>query len=191
MRRRRGMTVIEVVMAAGMGVLVLVAAGMLVRLAHSTWYRSSAEDDATEVLQQAIRRFSPDVRAGLRVHSTKSSSSRLVVVLPKTGTDGKYVVPLADGAEVSFYLSDTTGALDKTGTILWRSVNSVPDTAWSLQGDEGRVDLGVASLAFTYYPSVTDARSVQVSVTTRQGDVNGCVSRSASTEIYLRNRSYQ
>ena len=186
-RRRLGLTLVELLISSVLSLTVLILIVLLVSTTGQLWYRVSAEISATEALSRVVSQISPTLRSAIRVNTTQSDSSKVTVVLPKVDTTtGDYLVPLTDGDTVAFYLSDTTGALGTQGTFLWRSVNGVPDTGWSLRGAKGRIDLGIQSLAFTYTPT-TDPKSVQFTVGTSQSSGNRSVAQQLSTEVELRN----
>ena len=112
-----------------------------------------------------------------------------VIAMPAVDTvNGGYLTPLQTGDVIRFYLSDTTGNPANSGTILWRSVNGTPDSAWSLRnGTRGTMDLGDNKLSFSYSPtSSPDAVTVTVTATKSAGDAPA-IQTTASTEILLRN----
>ena len=187
-RSQRGITMPEVLIAMSISMLALAALVGVVRIGNAAWATSSVEEDAKEAFHLAATRMAPSIRGAMRVEMAQSNSRRLTVVLPREDavTSG-YELPLADGAVVSFYQSDTSGNPVRTGTILWRSVNGTPDAEWSLTNGRGKVVLSATSLAFTYMPA-TDPRSVRIALATDGAVGARTISRAASTEVFLRNR---
>lgn len=191
MRRRRGVSIAELMITSGFLLLFLWGSVQLVRFGQLTWFRAYGEGDTRQVLSLAIGRVTPDIRSARRVDLTRSDSTHLAVVLPLfDGSTGRYALPLQDGDWVEFYLSDGTGAIGAPGTILWRAVNGVPDAAWALRGGRPAVDLGGNGLSFAYEPS-TDPTSVTVTVAAARWDGTATRTQSVSTEIFLRNNGYQ
>lgn len=190
MRKLRGMTLVETLVSLGVSVLALGALQAMLQAGSQGWATMRALESAKQSLALTVGRIGPIVRSARRVEITNTTSARLTVVLPLVNAaTGDYVVPLVDGDKVSFYLSDSTGAFDTTGAFLWRSVNGVPDTDWSLPNRRPSVDLGNAGLTFTLIPT-TNPESVQVSVNTRRAAHLRSLNREVSTEIHLRNRRY-
>jgi hypothetical protein len=189
-RSRRGISIPEFALAAGISLMITTAVVALTRVASLTWYQADAEIAAKQVVTMASNRIGPSIRSALRVDVAGSSSTRLVLVLPRTDGSGGYVLPLQAGDTHAFYLSDRTGSPSAPGTILWRAVNGTPDAGWSLRGTRGRIDLGTAGLAFAY-DNATDPNSVQITLNTRQSNGQGSLTRTARTEIALRNKAYR
>ena len=190
-RPRSGMTLVELMIASAIGLFVIFLLMSLWLLANSTWNREDAGFQAKELLAMVAARIEPTIRAALRVDSSHSNAGRLTVILPKIDpSTGAYALPLADGDTIAFYLSDTSGSTTASGNLLWRSVNGTPDTAWSLRGSKGAMDLGTTGLQLTYLGAPT-IKSVQVSVTTQKSSGRYAVAQTAATQILLRNRRYQ
>ena len=189
-RCRRGISLIESIIAAAMFVLVAVGLANLCSIGTNTFARADAGMSARQVLGEAISRMAPTLRKALRVDLTQADADFLAVVVPKRDSSGNLILPLIDGDVIAFYLSDTSGSTNKKGTILWRSVNGVADTAWSLRNGIGQTDLGTQHLSFTYTPA-DEPESVLISLTTTQKSGTRTVTLSASTETFLRNSRYQ
>jgi hypothetical protein len=86
--------------------------------------------------------------------------------------------------EVMFYTSDQTGNEDHSGAYLWRAVRDQGQTAWqtrTLLMDH------VASVAFTYAPSIELRELVQVSMTVGEGEQPGYYTRTEVSEVYVSN----
>jgi hypothetical protein len=190
LRKRRGITLVEVVMATGVALLVVGGMASVSRETNRMWQHSSATISAKQTLYLTAERLAPTLRAALRVDPSRSSTTRLTVILPRLDAGGNCILPLEDGDSYSFYLSDLTGSTGATGTVLWRAVNGVPDSAWSLRGGDAKVDLGTSGLSFGYLPS-TDPERVELRISTTQSEGSLSVAHTATTEVYLRNRGLQ
>ena len=190
MRCRRGISLVETLIAAALFVLVAIAMANLSWLGTVSFARTDATLSAKQALAKALLRMGPSIRGAMHVDTASATATKLALVMPKTDSTGSTVLPLEDGNTVVFYLSDTTGSATATGTILWRSVNGVPDSAWSLRSGKGYTDLGTQGLSFTYFPT-NDPESVQLTVTTTQSSGTRQASGSASTTAYMRNSRYQ
>jgi len=184
--RRHGSTLVEVLVAFNLLLLVLFGAASLCRVGNLLYHRINAESGCTETTSRALIRLGAVLYTALRVEMSQSTSSRLVVVLPRTDSTGSYIVPLEDGPVVTIYLGDDSGTPSDTGTILWRAVGGVPDRDWSLRGSRPVVALSPGGLCFRY-PAVTTPTGVQVSVTaTRWNGSQTCFATSTS-EFFFRN----
>jgi hypothetical protein len=139
--------------------------------------------------QMALQQVAPSIRAARRVVAAQSSANRLTLQLPAYDGAGNLILPMVDGDVVSYYLSDRSGSIGiDNGTILWRSVNGVPDREWSLGGGKGRVVVGPQGLTFSYYPSAANAETVTVSVTATSVSGTRKDTLPTSQEVVLRNK---
>jgi hypothetical protein len=192
MRRRRGITVLEVVLGTSISLLLLSGVVGMTRVAALSWYQTDAEVSSKQALALAAARMAPSIRAALRVNVANSGTNKVTVVLPKIDTaTGLYKTPMEAGDTHTFYLSDATGGLSRQGTLLWRAVNGVPDSQWSLRSGRGALDLGTAGLTLAYSGDLNDPRGVQLTLVSRRRNGLKEISRTAVTEIFLRNRLYR
>jgi hypothetical protein len=192
MRRRRGVTVLEVLLGSSISLLLLSGLVGMTRVAALSWYQTDAEVSSKQVLSLATARMAPSIRAAMRVNIAGSGSNKVSVVLPRIDTaTGTYKTPLEAGDTHTFYLSNATGSPTAQGTLLWRAVNGVPDTGWSLRSGRGALDLRTAGLTFAYSGDLNDPRGVQVTLVSQRRSGLGEISRTAVTEIFLRNRLYR
>lgn len=181
---RRGTAFAEILIAVMVAAWTIALVGTCFHFSHRVYEDAAAAERLKQTLSFAIERMTPDVRAGMAVDMANSTSTQLAVIEPTADATGAYVVPLVAGNSVSFYLGNQAGTPGR-GTILWRAVNGVPDTAWSLQGSKGRIDLGTNTLSFAYLPS-SDPLAVRVSLTAQRTGYS-TISDSGSNEITLRN----
>lgn len=184
-RRIRGVSLIEVTVVMWIMLICSLLLFALMNFGSMVWYSSNGEEDSKTALYFAIEKMAPEIRNALRVDPS-SGTTKLTVVLPKSDGLGGYVVPLVDGDSISFYLSDSTGNTAHTGTILWRSLNGVPDKNWALRGTAGAEDLASQTLNFVYTP-VASPHMVTVTLSSVRWAGNNTVSYPASTEVCLRN----
>jgi len=177
---RRGLTLAEVLISAFLMLGVVFMSTQFARLNNVLWQRGMADSGSQRDAQMAIQKIAPFIRKARRVGTAQST--RIMVQLPQYDTGGNLVVPMVAGDEVTFYLSNSTGSMSSSGTILWKAVNGVPDAAWSLSNGAGQVNL--SSLAFTYGPS---NESVTITVTASKQIGTSTQQFSTSQEVYLRN----
>ena len=184
--RRRGTTLVEVIIGAS--ITVMITGGLIVfsRFQQLTWLDGIASTSAQSASQLAMQRIAPDLRCARRVLTAQSSSTRLTLQLPLYAANGSLVLPLTDGNTVSYYLSDKTGSTTATGGILWRSVNGTPNAQWALQGTAGRITLGTGGLGFEYQPAA-DPEIVTVNVNASSTAGTRSSSLAASQQVLLRN----
>jgi len=184
---RRGATILEAVISAGLALLVLIAAGELGRTGVRLWHSSQAHFQGRNYLEFATERIAEDVREALSIDLAQSGADHLTVTLPLVGSDGEYVSPLASGARLTYYLSDSSGDFSAVGNVLWRQVDGVPDAGWALHGGRPVVALANGGLQFIYGGD-SPPRDVTLNLTaaTSSGSIN--VSQALSTTIFLRNR---
>jgi hypothetical protein len=177
--RRRGMTALELLAGAGVGVLVLGSLTGLARLSRFVWINTFARYGTQSSSQNALGRIESLVREARKVDTTTSTAARLTIQMPKY-QNKSLMLPLQDGDLYSFYLSDSSGRTDRPGTILWRMVNGTPDRSWSMVGGHARVETASGGLKFTYLPNSNDPAAVTVEITTASG-----AGRFTTSETYL------
>lgn len=187
-RRRRGMTLIEMMIAALIMLWILATLAAFARLNSTIWQRGMLDNNSQGDAQQAIQSMAPDIRAARSVVGALSDASQVTLQLPLYDANGDLIIPLQDGDVVSYYLSNTTGTPGLTGgTILWKSVNGVPDSAWSLTNGQGRIVVSPAGLTLSYYPTA-DPETVTISITTSSSSGSTVRSFVTSQEVMLRNK---
>ena len=164
-RRKRGITVIELLLTAAIMLLVAGTLAGLSRLTNVIWFASFGRYGTQNAAALAVGRMGPSVRAARSVINGSSSATRLTVRLPSYSGES-LLTPLADGDVISFYLSDSTGRTDRSGRVLWRSVNGVADRPWSYAGGRPRVETVPGGLRFTYIPDASDPTGVTAEITT-------------------------
>jgi hypothetical protein len=129
------------------------------------WVNTFARYGTQSSSQNALGRIESLVREARGVDTTTSTSTRLTLQAPKY-QNSSLVLPLQNGSVYSFYLSDSSGRTDRTGTILWRMVDGAPDRTWSMMGSHPRVETSPGGLKFTYLPNNNDPAAVTVEITT-------------------------
>jgi hypothetical protein len=165
---RRGVTLVEGLAAVGVMVLVLGSLTGLSRLSRLIWGNTFGRYGTQTSAQVALGRIEPLVREARYVVVGSSTASRLTIQMPKY-QNNSLVLPLENGVEYSFYLSDSTGRTDRTGNVLWRTVNGATDQNWSMIGSNPRVEVSPNALKFIYLPNSSDPAAVTVEITTASG----------------------
>jgi Tfp pilus assembly protein PilV len=188
-RSRRGLTMLEVLLSGSLMLGVVFILAGLARFLSMFWQQGMAVTSTQLTSQMALQQVAPSIRAARRVVAAQSSANRLTLQLPAYDGAGNLILPMVDGDVVSYYLSDRSGSIGiDNGTILWRSVNGVPDREWSLGGGKGRVVVGPQGLTFSYYPSAANAETVTVSVTATSVSGTRKDTLPTSQEVVLRNK---
>lgn len=177
---RRGVTALEFLAGAGVMVLVLGSLTGLSRLSRFIWWNTFGRYGNQSSAASALGRIEGQVREARSVVVGSSSEKRLTVQMPLY-QNGSLVLPLQNGRVFSFYLSDTSGRTDRSGTILWRMVDGTPDRNWSMIASHPRVEVSPGGLKFTYLPNSSDPAAVTMEITTSSG-VNG---RFTTSETFL------
>src|SRR4051794_1613396 len=119
MKAAKGFTILELMIATGIGVLVVGGAMGVMHMGDVISSKTFSDNQAKEMLSRAIARMAPQIREAKGVDGDESDDSTLDVVLPDRDATGRFVRPLQDGDDYMFYLSDKTGDPDVSGTILW------------------------------------------------------------------------
>lgn len=151
--RRKGMTMIEVIIGAVLLSMVLICTLLLLSTMASLWCKGASGTGANSYASLAMRKLVLDVEHG---RSAYVSGSQLVVTFPyynpSTG-DYEKTVP---GVTAAYYLSGATGS-EAGGTFLWKSIGA----------GKTRLAKNVESLSFT----VTGSGLIRITLTGR--DVEG------------------
>ena len=186
-KSRRGLTVVETVIAAGVTLMVFASLSFFSTFQAKSWQEATAVVRSQRMGQSSVERLAPSIRGARSVVTASSSATMLTLRMPRYDASGNLVVPVADGNLLSFYLSDTSGNPNNPGGILWRAKNGTPDSTWSLAGGMGRTFLGKNSLTFTYYPP-TNPETVTITVNTLKTIGSKTVTFPTSLEVLLRNK---
>ena len=162
------MTLVELMAAIGVMVLVLGSLTGLSRLTRLIWSNTFGRHGSQTSAQVGLGRLESLVREARFVVIGSSSSTRLTIQMPRY-QNKSLMLPLQNGSVYSFYLSDSTGRTDRTGTILWRLVDGEADRSWAMMGSHPRVETAPNGLKFTYVPNSSDPAAVTVEITTASG----------------------
>lgn len=178
---RRGISLVEVITASGILLSSISALALLGQVQSRMWVRAGANMEVKQALAQAVGRMESSIQSAMRVDTTRSSQNTLTVVLP--GAYSPSTATLSDGDAISFYLSDTSGNPGRRGSLLWRSVNGVPDRQWTYRGGSA-TDFGTAGLSFTYPGS---GKAVMLTAAGERLAGQQDQKHSFSTTLFLRN----
>jgi len=150
---RRGVTIIEAVIAAGLLSLVLVVTLSLLANMLGLWSKGASGTSANSHASLAMRKLVLDIEEG---KSAQVNGSQLVVSFPYYDASAGMYMKALPGDTATYYLSGETGD-EPTGDYLWKVVGST----------KTRLAKNVESLSFV----VTNARLVRINLTGR--DVEG------------------
>jgi len=115
--RRRGVTLIEVLVSSFITILCLSAAVGIFLLGMATWLRGQARIDANGTSEHAVRNMSNELREAMLL-TVDGNGQGITYERPAKDASGNYTVPLTwDGVTRRFYL-------DANGNIQW-SVNGI------------------------------------------------------------------
>lgn len=100
--RRRGATLTEVVIGAGISSAVLVAGVGTFLMGMRSWVKGEANIEASSASQKALRTVSNELREAMQI-TINSSGTRVDYVRPKREADGSFTNPMVtDGIARSF-----------------------------------------------------------------------------------------
>jgi hypothetical protein len=144
-RSRPGFTVLEVMVAAGIFMMIFAGGYTLLDTSLKSFRRTRAQTNSdVDAAVLSMQRMVDEVREAKTVtvlNPGPTSGSRMQLIYPLLGADGHYDRMIADPASlVEYYQSDSTGAYGQTGTWLWRKV---------LGGTPACVCRNIESLVFT------------------------------------------
>lgn len=165
LRRRRGLSMFEVLLAGTMMVACISIMATISSHLSTAWQKGMSITTSQLAGETAIQKMLPSIRAARSY--TLNNSGRLTLQMPSYDSSGNLVVPMTNGHTISFYLSNSTGSTTASGTTLWRAVDGTPDTSWSLSGTKPQVSLDSGGLLFTAID--TDTVNVRVTVSNTVG----------------------
>jgi hypothetical protein len=178
--RRRGVTLIETVVAASFSIIAITGAVMLFLSGAMAWTRGAGRIDAESKSHLAIRRISRELREAMKV-VVDANGQGLTYQLPLKNQDGSYVQPLTpDNRYRRIELSGPTLRI-VDGEAVNRICSGVVLTD-PLSG-------GGSSPYKIFTPgsgSITRSLTVMV-VSTRSADYNKTATSRSRETIYLRN----
>ncbi|GBC93111.1 hypothetical protein HRbin15_01598 [bacterium HR15] len=148
MRCQRGLTLMEALIALAVAG-VLIATLLMVYVQGTRGFAHLQTQALTErVVETALMEIESACRQAM---FAEVKNGRLILTFPQDKDAYGKPVPIKKkevptyraGERIIYYLSDTSGALNRRGTILWRGLiannGSVqPDPAWSLLGNTGQ-----------------------------------------------------
>jgi hypothetical protein len=153
MRSRPGFTVLEVMVAAGIFMLIFMGSYALMDTSMTSFRRTRAQTNAdVDAAVLSMQRMLEEVREAKQVNLP--SSSWMQLYYPPVGADGRYN-RLQNGVDpaslVEYYRSDSSGDPAQVGTWLWRRV---------FDGSKLAVCRNIEGLAF----ALDSPRSVRLTV---------------------------
>jgi hypothetical protein len=138
---KSGFSLIEALIAMVVMVFILGAVGILYFTSFRVWQRCSAQSQADPPAHLAIGRITKELKNASAV--TTIAANSLSFTLPATTlvqnpyNGSEYikvnVLPLTPARQISYYLSDATGAAGGSGTMLWRSEQNLITGASNLK----------------------------------------------------------
>jgi prepilin-type N-terminal cleavage/methylation domain-containing protein len=151
---KSGFSLIEALIAMVVMAFILGAVGILYFTSFRVWQRCSAQSQADPPAHFAIGRITKELKNASVVNNIADNS--LTFTLPATtrvqdpynGAEFINVnsLPLTPARQISYYLSDTTGATGRSGSILWRYEQNLISGATNLK----RIADNVEELNFDY-----------------------------------------
>lgn len=140
MRRstRRGMSLVEVVIAIGLFMLMVSGLVALTVTSANAWSSNSSQMMADGSASTAIQLLAQEVRAGLRA-SINTGGTQLTVIPPRVNAEGDYDRTV-EGAPVTYYLSGTN-LCRQQGTATKLLARRVTSVSFSVAGTDVTIQL--------------------------------------------------
>lgn len=201
-RGRRGLSLMELMVALGvMGILAYATSTIyfsVLRIYNNQIWKLPPYDAATA----AVQRLSQEIPGAMLVSS--HSTGYMVVIMPQKDANRDNVLTLdaqgyhlVQGDSVAFYLSDSTGSLAATGNCLWKAVKPCGGTTYAPKvkiADNVHPELnptdpntGQPRAMFKFWPDDVRLWGVEVCVTSTAIVHGQARTRTARSEVYLRN----
>jgi hypothetical protein len=138
-RRRRGFGSAEIVITAGLTMLLTFTMVSVSMHASAGWSNGAGQMMADDTASVAVQRVASDVRAGISA-TVSPNKSECTVVMPSVNAAGDYDRSTS-GESVRFYLSD--GKLFRQGTTsgTTRMARNVQQLQFDLEGNEVTISI--------------------------------------------------
>jgi type II secretory pathway pseudopilin PulG len=153
-RSNLGFSLIEAMIVIFIIGLIGTAVGTLYYSSLQVWRRCSAQSQADPPAHLAVDRVAKELRNAYLVDSM--GSDNITFTLPATDANGVNTLPLTPGKRISYYISDDTGAIGPTGTVLWRKEVRLSSGNTRYM----RIANNVEELTFTYYATPTQVLKI-------------------------------
>lgn len=202
MRRQRGLTLIEVLLATVLTALVLGGVLGIFGFVMRQWGGQVSRSNALQAANLGMDRMTKEMRHAILYESVDAYGVSNVFTFPNNkDSAGNYVpawsggkLQYQPGTRVRFYLSDTTGDPAVAGPILWREYLPVGgswtiDSAWSLQpGSSARGQVAnVTELSFS--TTGMPANTVRVALTIQVREGSQTTAYTVKRDVYLSNHN--
>lgn len=165
MKRTRGISLVELLLAAVITAVILVPILGIFGSVGRQWSGHVSKSEAVQQANLAADVITNETKDAMAFSAAGDGPTRPnVFTMPQTDSSGNIVTSLVNGVltlfqpgtKVRYYLSDNTGSITATGTVLWREyeptgLSWVTDTVFSLLGggSQPRARLGnISSLTF-------------------------------------------
>ena len=179
LRRRKGFTLVEVLVAAGISTLALFSATAVFITGMSSWAKGQGQIDAETNSQRAVRTIANELRQAMSVFPANDGMS-LDYRLPQLDGNGDYVIPIVwDGIDRSIYYQNGEIKIEEDGVarVICRNVETLD------YGAENEPPYQI----FTPAPgAITRQMTIQIVTRTNGAKDEMVVGRKRET-IYLRN----
>ena len=175
-RRRRGATITEISIGAGISTMVLIAGVGTFFLGMRSWVKGQTAIDTLGASQMAVRNVSDELREAMEVTVT-TDGKECAYKLPARSTDGAFVSPLAyDGIARKFSVT-SSGDLRKYVGSNYRTIARGLTTQQASD-----------TIRFFTSGTATVSRSVTVDFIAKKPSFRGeYISNRARETVYLRN----
>ena len=167
---KAGFSLIEALIAMVVMTFILGAVGVLYFTSYHVWQRTSAESQAEPPANIAISRISKELKNAKDITEVEGISNSITFTLPATEdmtivdadnisrTISVNSLPLTAARQITYYISDDTGAIGEGGTILWRSEQNLLTGASNLK----RIADNMEELEFEFAAADEGTRMLKV-----------------------------
>ncbi len=183
-----GFTVMEVLIAASIGIVVVSAVLFLFIRGNQMFVFDSCYLDTQKNVRLALDNISQDIRRAGDVVSTAigsipaSTSQQLVLEVSSINVSGD---PIAGNDYFMYKLNGTT--LEKTTWIALSGSARTPGTK-NISSNISKLPVGSLALTFGYVPALASATRVTISITSTATVMNKTHTKTLNTSVKLRNK---
>ena len=207
--RQAGYSLAEVMVAIVILGILLVGVSSMYWASYRLWRRGEPANSAERAAALAIQRMMPDLRSAIAATQLDppNDATGIRMQLPARtwdatqntywntlATDGQGKPYLVAGNYVLYYRGTASGAASPTGSILWRVLYGPTgyllrqsQIVQNITDNPPEPDQTQPKPIFKYWPDVTRLRSVEITVSVRQGTGGDTATVTMLSELTLRN----
>ena len=200
--KQSGFSLVETLFATAIVIGLLIVVSIIYFACLRTYLRNYWQLPPYDTATRSVDELTNTMRKAMLVE--QSSANTIVVVLPKTNSQGENILELDGedmhlvmGDQVMFYLSNESGTIGTSGHCLWKAVKPLGMTSFTprrqiaedIYPEHNPTDPSTCQpkSMFKYWPDDTRLWGIEITITAIASQQGQHSYQTAVGEIYLRN----